>query len=416
MSKAKKEKEAKKNNDFLAQEAAEEHAAGETYTLDIPEDEIWTYQIEGLKAPHINKPFKNARRNKIIVVIAILISISFSIFFSVRVVHSDLYTYKELEDGTYELVRFSNNGSIKDLTVDYVVDNETGEKDLTKPVTSIAEFAFNCDETINSITIGEQVNSIAGKAIYSCWWITNVKVDPANPYYCDIDGVLYNKDLTEVIFYPNDHDKYLREKLGYNNLVDDNGEPMEELWGTTEKYDSAFFNEYNKSIRTYVIPSTVTKIGELAFAYTNIVDIYIPEGVKVLDNMAFFKAEPLQHIYSYTTDEAISDTSYLSRDHMSSVYSSLPEGLESIGSDCFYYLRGLDYMYIPSSVKSIGHHAFWDTVYKEDGEIIGISEINVALSEDAFDDVDTGDQWRPIIDNGVFRKPITVNYGQQRSN
>ena len=28
----------------------------EPVQLNIPEDEIWTYQVEGLAAPHINKP------------------------------------------------------------------------------------------------------------------------------------------------------------------------------------------------------------------------------------------------------------------------------------------------------------------------------------------------------------------------
>ena len=91
----------KKNDDFLAQEAKEEKETAPEYTLDIPDDEIWTYQIEGLQAPHINQPFKNAKRNKIIVVIVLLIAIGCSIFLSVRAVHSDSYEYKDLGDGSY---------------------------------------------------------------------------------------------------------------------------------------------------------------------------------------------------------------------------------------------------------------------------------------------------------------------------
>lgn len=48
------------NDDFLAQEAQESQETAEDYTLDIPDDEIWTYQIEGLQKPHINEPFENA--------------------------------------------------------------------------------------------------------------------------------------------------------------------------------------------------------------------------------------------------------------------------------------------------------------------------------------------------------------------
>ena len=48
-------KKSNSNDDFLAQEAKEEAATAADYTLDIPDDEIWIYQIEGLQAPAINK-------------------------------------------------------------------------------------------------------------------------------------------------------------------------------------------------------------------------------------------------------------------------------------------------------------------------------------------------------------------------
>ena len=34
--------------------------------LDIPEDEIWTYKVDGLAAPHINKPYKHYGLKKVI--------------------------------------------------------------------------------------------------------------------------------------------------------------------------------------------------------------------------------------------------------------------------------------------------------------------------------------------------------------
>ena len=409
-----KKKDKKKNIDFLEQEAKEERATAPEYTLDIPDDEIWTYQIEGLQAPHINQPFKNAKRNKIIVVIVLIIAIGCSIYLSVRAVHSDTYKYKDLGDGTYELVKFSNPGDITDITIDYVVDPETGEKDTSKPISVINEYAFNCDEILNSISFGKDIKEIDGKSIYSCWWVQNVWIDDENPYYCDLDGVIYTKDLTEVVFYPNDHDKYLRAKLGYDNLLDDQGQPMEELWGTTERYDEAFLAEYNKQIRTYVIPSTVTKIGQLAFAYSNITDLYIPEGVKTMETMAVFKNTVLLNVYSYTTDEPIKDVTYKAIDSMSTVYNSLPEGLEYIGSDCFYYCRGLSYMYLPKSVTYIGHHAFWDAVYEENDELKGVTQINTGATEEEFSSVETGDQWRPQYDYKLFKKSVDVNYGAER--
>lgn len=410
----KKEKSNKPNDDFLSQEAKEEQQTAPEYTLDIPDDEIWTYQIEGLQAPHINKPFENAKIKKIAVVIILVIAIGCSIFLSVRAVHNDTYEYKDLGDGTYELVKYTNPGDVKEITIDYVVDNETGKKDETKPISVINEYAFNCDETLNSIAFGKDVKKIDGKSIYSCWWVQNVWIDDENPYYCDLDGVIYTKDLTEIVFYPNDHDKYLREKLGYDNLLDDDGKPMEELWGVTERYDEDFLAEYNKQIRTYVVPSTVTKVGQLAFAYSNITDLYLPEGIKTMESMAVFKNTVLLNIYSYTTDTVINDVTCKAIPQMKSVYNSLPEGLEYIGSDCFYYCRELSYMYLPTSVKYIGHHAFWDSVYKEDGELKGITSIDTGADEKQFESVEKGDQWRGQYDYMLFKKSVDVNYSAQR--
>ncbi len=419
-----KKKDNKPKDDFLAQEAKEEQAAAQEYTLDIPDDKVWTYQIEGLQAPHINQPFKNAAIKKIIVVITLLIAIGVAIFLSVYAVHNDTYEYKKLDDGTYELVKFSNPGDMKEITIDYVVDAKTGKKDKSKPISVIDEFAFNCDEVLNTIRFGKDVKQIDGKSIYSCWWVQNVFVDDQNKYYCDLNGVLYNKDITEVVFYPNDHDKALRLQNGYakldtegvqhSTLVDDEGKEMEELWGTTKKYNEAYYQNYNRETRTYVIPSTVTKIGELAFAYSNIVDLYIPEGVTRMENMAIFKNTVLVNIYSYKTNTKITDTTYKAMDSMTEIYASLPEGLEFIGSDCMYYCRALAYMYIPSSVKEIKHHAFWDACYKEDKELKGITYLDVGATEEEFDKVKTGDQWKAQYDYMLFKKSIDVNYGAKR--
>ncbi len=407
---SKKENKVKNQEDFLAKEAKESAAQSLDYTLDIPEDEIWTYHIEGLQEPRIGKTIKNYKQKKVLVVIVLLIAIGLAIYFSLRAVHNETYKYEALEDGTYELVKFSNPGNITTLTI------ENAETEDAKPITMLREFAFNCDEKITDITIGKNVKQIDGKTFYSCWALRNIKVDPENEAYCDIDGVLYDKDKTTLICYPIDHDKYLREQFGYTDLKDDDGKPMEELWGTTETYDEAFLAKYNKETRTYVVPSTVTTLGELSLNYSNIVDLYLPEGLKTIETFAVFKNTVLQNIYSYTCDGAVDDTTAAAIDRFTSVYPSLPNGLEYIGSDAFTYDQALGYMYIPASVTHIGHHAFWDTCYKEDGEVKGVDAMNVEADEDTFKTNTTlGDQWRPEYDYHLFRKSVDVHYGVPRA-
>lgn len=411
--------------------------------LDIPEDEIWTYKIDGLAAPKINASYKDKKLAKAMFIVFMVVAIFVSLFFSVRaLLNTGDLEYSRLENGSYRLKQFSNNGSIVSFTVDNVAtlnydasDTNTllgsGDKvndgivyDESKKVSAIHEFAFNCDGQLQTVYIGAGVTEIDEKAFYSCWALQRIIVDENNPSYCDIDGVLYNKDKTEIICYPIDHDRYLRLKTGYahmengeqiSDLVDDSGAAMEELWGTTDKYDEAYFEQYNKDVRTYVIASTVTKIGPLCFNYANLTDVYIPEGVKEISTLGFFDAGNIKNIYSYKTDTENLDPSYKAIEGFSLVYPSLPEGLEKIGSDCFTKDRGLSYMYIPESVTYIGHHAFWGAVYKSDGKLIGISEMNVAASEESFANTQLGKPWLPKYDYMLFKKSITVNYSAQRA-
>lgn len=335
----------------------------EPIVLDIPEDEIWTYQIEGLAAPHINKPYKFFTLKKIIFTITIIIAVSLSVYFSIRTVQKETFEYESASNSSYQLSNFSNTGYITELEVDYVTEvvydqndknpetNFKLVKDETKKITEIREYALNGDGVVKVIKIGKDVEKIDGKSFYSCWALERFEVDEDNPYYCDVDGVLYNKDKTVLINYPCNHDQYLRDKYGYEE------EPLRN--DVTEKY--------RKEIQTYVVPSTVKTLGELCFSYVNLRDIYLPEGLETIETLAVFKLhEPdegrniasLENIYSYKTEKDVTETAFTSETDLGEVYLSLPEGLKVIDSDAFSYNQALTYVYIPDSVTFIGHHAF----------------------------------------------------------
>ena len=389
----------------------------EPVVLNIPDDEIWTYQIEGLAAPHIDKPYKYYTVKKIIFAVVIIVAVSLSMFFTIRTVQKDTFEYKPLENNTYQLSKFSNTGNITELDIDFVTTADVDEtnpenikliKDESKVVTEIREYALNCDEKVQVINIGRDVEKIDGKAFYSCWALQRIEVDENNPYYCDIDGVLYNKDKTELICHPCDRDTYLSQKYGYKPIFDDNGQRTFPVEGDTE------FEGYKKDVLTFVVPSTVETIGELAFNYAYLQEIYLPEGLKTIETLGIFEIPLLSDIYSYKTEASIDSDHFESKDALGEVYLSLPEGLEYIGSDAFSYNQAMTYVYIPSSIKYIGHHAFWDTVYKEDGNLKGVTQIDIGMSEDEFKNVECGDQWKPHYDYMLFKKSVDEVFDAQR--
>ncbi|MDE5994769.1 MAG: leucine-rich repeat domain-containing protein, partial [Oscillospiraceae bacterium] len=158
--------------------------------LDIPEDEIWTYQIEGLAAPKINASYKNKKLAKLLFVLFIVFAIAVSFYFSVRaLLNTGTLEYKEIKGktGEFELIQFSNNGSITEFSVDGIAslnydaddtgmllgeaqaNNDVVSYDLSSKVTKIHEYAFNCDGTLQVIKIGADVTDIDAKSFYSCW-------------------------------------------------------------------------------------------------------------------------------------------------------------------------------------------------------------------------------------------------------
>ena len=405
---SKKEKKQNKANDW-----------GAAVELNIPEDEIWTFQVPGLAAPHINKPYKYYNLKKALFVIVIIVAVSLSIYFSVLALQNDTFDYTETANGI-EFSKFSNTGYLTELEIDYVSDieyipgnndpatNFKVVKDTTKPIKSVRQFTLNCDDKIKTITIGANVEFVDPKAFYSCWALQNIEVDENNPNYCDVDGVLYNKDKTEILCYPCDHDEYLRQKYGYEK----------------ELYRDEVTPEYERDIQIYIVPSTVTKIGEMCFNYANLRKIYLPEGLKTIETLAIFKLHErvdqwsthpsLENVYTYTA-ENVSDPHFADEATLGDVYISLPEGLEYIGSDAFSYNQNLSCVYIPESVIYVGHHAFWDTCYKEDGELKGVSVMNVAKSESEFTNkTEIGDNWIPQYDYLLFKKDIDIKYETAR--
>lgn len=442
----------------------------DTTVLDIPEDEIYTYQVEGLAPPHINKPYTHYKLKQAVFIIVIVVAVSLSMFFSLNILTTDTFNFTHISDGNYQFTKFSNPGYITELTINYVTDitypenmtaseaDNTASEDIgtapslpvttkedfiayqeytkkqnalnsenkntapafeitedkSKPVTEIKEYSINGDSYIKTIYIGENVLDIDGKAFYSCWALQRIIVDENNPNYCDIDGVLYTKDKKTVVCYPCDRDEYLREKYSYpyelypNAPSDSTGNPV-----ISEEDYASIYTQYKQEVMTYVIPSTVEIVGELCFNYSNLATVYLPEGLKKIDNLGFFEMPNMADFYTYITEEAVEGTEYSAAAQLDT-YISLPNGLEYIGTDAFSYSKNLTYIYIPSSVKYIGHHAFWECAYLSGGDIMGLSKINTELTKEDFKkNVETGDEWVPVYNSNLLKK-IPVEYGTTR--
>ena len=84
----------------------------------------------------------------------------------------------------------------------YPVGNKRTSYDIPNGVTSIGGNIFsNCD-SLKNVTIPESVEYIHDFAFENCNGLTEIKVDANNKNYASQDGVLFNKNKTELIQYP----------------------------------------------------------------------------------------------------------------------------------------------------------------------------------------------------------------------
>ena len=97
-------------------------------------------------------------------------------------------TWSEYEN-TYYGSSFSGCKSLKEIVI-------------PDSVTSIGSSAFSNCTSLESITIGSGVESLGDEWIASCRRLENITVSPENKTYSSVDGVLFNKDKSELSAYP----------------------------------------------------------------------------------------------------------------------------------------------------------------------------------------------------------------------
>ena len=86
---------------------------------------------------------------------------------------------------------------------DYAFRNQKFIKcvELNEDIKFVGAYAFYGTEIVNAY-IPAELEQIGDFAFCNCPELENITVDAANTVYSDVDGVLYSKDMTEIICYP----------------------------------------------------------------------------------------------------------------------------------------------------------------------------------------------------------------------
>ncbi len=122
---------------------------------------------------------------------------------------------------------------------------DTVSIELPDTLTTIEGAAFYRCYSLSEMVIPESVTFIDGDPFFRCPSLTKITVAPGNACYCDIDGILYNKDKTKLIVYPE-------------------GNPAETYTvpDSVEEIAGDAFGYHCNYLKTLIIKSNVTKLPE----------------------------------------------------------------------------------------------------------------------------------------------------------
>jgi len=119
---------------------------------------------------------------------------------------------------------------------------------IPNSVTTIGDYAFGNCTSLTSITVSASVTSIKVWAFEGCRSLTAINVDASNSKFSSENGVLYDKNKTTLIFYP-------QGKTGSSFDIPN---------GVTSIQSAAFYG--STGLTSVTIPNSVTSIGAYAFS------------------------------------------------------------------------------------------------------------------------------------------------------
>ena len=207
------------------------------------------------------------------------------------------YSYKILNDGTLRLYQYEGTDTniVVPDTIDgrkvTVLGNSTFQyctqasdiESVTLPdsLTTIEKNAFYNCEKLKSVTIPQNVSSIGLAAFVeglSESSLTEIKVDPENPYFSEKDGVVFSKDGTKLIVFPSG-------RSGDYQIPD----------GTVSVGDYAFY--YCVNVSSITVPGSVRSLGEGTFGNcSSLTKAVLNEGLEEIGEYAFQSSSGIRDI------------------------------------------------------------------------------------------------------------------------
>jgi uncharacterized repeat protein (TIGR02543 family) len=155
----------------------------------------------------------------------------------------------------------------------------TGDVDIPEGVVSISEWAFSYSQLLETIALPASVREIGNTAFQDSLLLENINVDTANAVFASLNGVLFNKTLTQLEAYP-------AGKIATSYTVPASVEIID---------DRSFISSGSLKTVLFTPDSELTSLAGSVFQTSGLTSIILPAGVETIGN-AFNTARNLTSV------------------------------------------------------------------------------------------------------------------------
>lgn len=223
--------------------------------------------------------------------------------------------------------------------------------------------SFAYCKSLSDVSIGSGVKYIGHQVFYGSSSLASIAVDPENGVYSSEGGVLYNKDRTQLIIYPEGASTTCNIPYtvtsfsidafeGCTGLQDIVVDPANAVFSSDDGilYDKdmthLIFCPRGSLVRTCVIPDSVSTIDDDAFnGCRGITIVIIGSGVEIIGDGAFETCSSLESI-------------------------TMSDSVKTIGMNAFFECWNLKKIFFGNGLISVGSNAFSEAIYDSDGTTV----------------------------------------------
>ena len=251
---------------------------------------------------------------------------------------------------------------------------------IPSSVTNIDDSAFSCCRSLSEIVIPSSVTSIGDWAFVGCSSLSEIVIPSSVTSigegafsHCDsLSEIVIPSSVTSIGDWAFSSCRSLKYISIPKSVICLNGNPFAKWKGKLECLspnfvyeDDVLFNKdksriisfRNQNIKSYVIPSSVTSIGDRAFSCCrSLSEIVISSSVTSIGDLAFSDCDSLSEIVIPSSVTSIGDLAFSDCRSLSKIV--IPSSVTSIGDYAFLGCRSLSEIVISSSITSIGKGAF----------------------------------------------------------